>query len=405
MFNFPSLLRAGLPADIRIVFLRMLRWLLLVVVVSGFCLGLLTRWRSPAWSWWQLAVLAGEFGHWLAAVALAAGLAGWLGRGDAPAFGGAILVVGLGVALLLLSPAWQAARLGRQLPVRLQASFPEGAAAGPAFSLPLLFLGRDPAPVPMRPLLVSPELPLDFYAPISGDVKRDPRRGAPCVIVIHGGGWDSGDRTQLPALNHWLARRGYAVAAISYRLAPAHRWPAPRDDAMAALAFLRERATELAIDPSRFVLLGRSAGGQIAEAVGYTAAASALRGIVGLYAPSDLIFGYVNTHENDMLRSPALMRQYLGGPPDTARAVYESASALYHVGPHVPPTLLLHGANDALVWDRHSVRLAARLTEHGVRHAFVHLPWATHAFDYNLHGPGGQLTRFALEWFLADVTR
>jgi hypothetical protein len=35
----------------------------------------------------------------------------------------------------------------------------------------------------------------------------------------------------------------------------------------------------------------------------------------------------------------------------------------------------------------------------------VELPWATHAFDFNLHGPGGQLTRFALEWFLAGVTR
>lgn len=383
----------------------MLRWFLLAVVVSGFCLGLLTRWRAPAWSAWQLAVLAGEFGHWLAAVALAAGLAGWCGRGDAPVIGGAILGVGLGAAVLLLTPAWQAARLGRHLPAQLRASFPQGAAAEPAFSLRALFLGREPAPVAVRPLLVSPALPLDFYAPAPGGAKRDPRRGAPCVIVVHGGGWDSGDRAQLPALHHWLARRGYAVAAISYRLAPAHRWPAQRDDVMAALAFLQARAAELALDPERFVLLGRSAGGQIAQAVGYTTAASALRGIVGLYAPSDLIFGYVNTHENDMLRSPALMRQFLGGTPESARADYESASALYHVGPHAPPTLLLHGANDALVWDRHSVRLAARLAEHGVRHAFVHLPWATHAFDYTLHGPGGQLTCFALEWFLADVTR
>jgi hypothetical protein len=51
------------------------------------------------------------------------------------------------------------------------------------------------------------------------------------------------------------------------------------------------------------------------------------------------------------------------------------------------------------------VRLDARLAENRVPRFFGSLPWATHAFDYNLHGPGGQLTTFALEWFLADVTK
>ena len=106
-----------------------------------------------------------------------------------------------------------------------------------------------------------------------------------------------------------------------------------------------------------------------------------------------------------MLKSPALMRQYLGGTPAAARENYLSASPHYHVTRATPPTLLLHGENDALVWHRHSVRLDARLAEEHVPHAFVSLPWATHAFDYNLHGPGGQLTTFAVEWFLAVVTR
>jgi dipeptidyl aminopeptidase/acylaminoacyl peptidase len=130
-----------------------------------------------------------------------------------------------------------------------------------------------------------------------------------------------------------------------------------------------------------------------------------LRGVIALYAPSDLVFGYVNTHENDMLKSPALMRQYLGGTPDSARANYESASALNHVRAGTPPTLLVHGTLDALCWYRHSERLAARLAEAKVPHVFVHLPWATHAFDFNLHGPGGQLTTYAAEAFLAAVTR
>jgi acetyl esterase/lipase len=224
-------------------------------------------------------------------------------------------------------------------------------------------------------------------------------------VVVHGGGWRSGDRREIPELDHWLARHGYAVAAISYRLAPKFKWPAQREDVLAAISFLKTHAADLHIDPARFVLLGRSAGGQIALTVGYTAMDPSIRGVIGLYAPSDLIFGYVNTHENDMLNSPALMRQYLGGTPDTARENYASASAYAQVTTQTPPTLLLHGANDPLVWDRHSVRLAALLAENKVPCAVVLLPWATHAFEFNLHGPGGQLTTFALEWFLASVTK
>ena len=188
-------------------------------------------------------------------------------------------------------------------------------------------------------------------------------------------------------------------------LPPAHRWPAQREDTLAAIAFLKANAPELGIDATRLVLLGRSAGGQIAQVVAYTANDPAIRGLVALYAPSDLYFGYVNTHEDDMLKSPALMRQFLGGPPETIRAQYESASALNFVSPQSPPTLLLHGRNDAVSWYRHSVRLEARLARHGVRRAYVALPWATHAFDYSLRGPGGQLTTFAVEWFLAGVTK
>ena len=194
------------------------------------------------------------------------------------------------------------------------------------------------------------------------------------------------------------------MAAISYRLAPKFQWPAQRDDVLAAIAFLKAHAAELGLDATRLILLGRSAGGQIAEAVGYTAGDPAIRGVVGLYAPSDLIFGYENAREDDILKSPALMRQFLGGTPESARANYESASALLHVGPKSPPTLLLHGTIDALAWYRHSVRLDARLAEHGVPRALVLMPWASHGFEFNLQGPGGQLTTFALEWFLARVT-
>ena len=373
----------------------MLRWILLVFAVALLVLGLLTTVKSPAWSPWRVAVLAGEFGHWLALPALA--VLAWAIAQRNPT----VLVLAALGSVLLLKPTVQAWRIGRGLPARLETQLGRTTIERAAFS-GAEFFGRDPAPVAVETHAFGPGLALDFYRPA---LHRDRSRGDACVIVVHGGGWDSGDRAQLAGFNHWLARRGYAVAAISYRLAPKFQWPAPREDTLAAIAFLKSRAPELGLDPTRLVLLGRSAGGQVALATAYTVHDAAIRGAIGLYTPADLIFGYEHTHEDDMLKSPALMRQYLGGTPASARENYLSASPHYHVTRATPPTLLLHGENDALVWHRHSVRLDARLAEEHVPHAFVSLPWATHAFDYNLHGPGGQLTTFAVEWFLAVVTR
>lgn len=373
----------------------MLRLLLLSLACGFAALGLLNLFRSPPWSPWQLGVLAGEYGHWLAPAAL--GLAGvsWGVVGVSSASGGSTLTLSLLAAGLLLRPGFEAWRLSGPLTRELQPA----AGRDEAFSVARLFAGTPPAPVPVTTVQVAPGLPLDLYRPRLASGAARP----PCVVVIHGGGWESGDRTQLAPFNHWLAGLGYAVAAVSYRLAPAHRWPAQREDVELALRHLRLHGAELGIDATRLVLLGRSAGGQIAQVVGYAAPDPAIRGVIALYAPSDLIFGYVNTHEDDMLRSPALMRRFLGGTPDSARAAYESASGLFQVGRGAPPTLLLHGRNDALVWHRHSERLSARLDELGVRRVLVELPWATHAFDFNLHGPGGQLTTYAVECFLAEV--
>ncbi len=379
--------------------MAMFRVLLLLLAAVLALLASLTIVKAPDWSPWKLAVLAGEFGHWIAGATAILAAAVLVGGRTAPGWAGATAGLAALATGLLLVPTWQAWRLGRELPARLEREFGKQDPGRPAFS-PAAWFGRDPEPVVVETFVPAPGLPLDFYR-----ARRSDGRPAPCVVVVHGGGWDSGDRTQLAGLNHWLARAGYAVAAISYRLAPQHRWPAPREDLLAAVAWLKGKAGELGIDPGNFVLLGRSAGGQIVQATAYAFPDPAIRGIVALYAPSDLVFGYVNTHENDMLKSPALMRQYLGGTPESARAAYESASALYLVKTGAPATLLLQGTIDALVWYRHSERLAAKLAEHRVPHVHVALPWATHAFEFNLHGPGGQLTTYTLAWFLAARTR
>ena len=377
----------------------MLRWILLLLALGLAAIASLAAVRSPDWAPWKLGVLAGEYGHWAALAPLLVAALAWVSRGGATAVPAATVFVCAVAFGLFLKPTTEAWLLADRLPEKLERQFGRVELGRLAFSVGGLVGGSVPS-VPVETIKFSGDLALDFYRPV-----RDGAKPAPCVIAVHGGGWDSGDRSEIAHFNHWLANRGYAVAAIDYRLAPKFPWPAQRDDVQAAIAFLKKNATTLGIDPARLVFFGRSAGGQLVEAIGYAADDPAVRGVIAMYAPSDMTFAYVNAREDDAIKSPTLMRQFLGGTPDTAKENYESASALPRVTARTPPTLLVHGELDALVWHRHSVRLEARLAERGVPHAFVSLPWATHACEFNLAGPGGQLTRYSIERFLASVTR
>lgn len=370
-------------------------WFLLLLAAVSALVSLLNFGRAPDGVLvWKTAIATGEFGHWLGLWPLGLAVLAAL-VSDGPARFATLALCAL-CFIALLRPAVNAWWIGRGL-------------GGGAFSIYRLYAGTKlPAASVRTEIFARPggqELPLDFYHP--GAAKDALQKPRPCLVVIHGGGWDGGDRTQLAAWNaRWVAK-GYAVAAVSYRLAPQAVWPAQGEDVRAAIAWLKANATRLGIDPARLVLLGRSAGGQLATAVGYGARDPAIRGVIALYAPHDMPFAFSVSREDDSLNSVKLMRQYFGGAPDTPEllARYESASGQLLAAKTSPPTLLIHGLPDTLAWSRHSERLAARLTELGVKHTHLQLPWATHGFDFNPDGPGGQLADYAITQFLAEVTR
>lgn len=360
-----------------------------LALVIAAC-ALLNFRRAPDFTWaWILALAASEYGHWLALLPLGLGfVAAWTLSGPAQ---WVTVALCLWSVVGFLRPAFQARSLGNKL-------------GRGAFSFLRLYFRSAPrrAAVTTRTFAHhdGQELKLDFYAP-----SETAKRPAPCLIAVHGGGWDQGERDQIPEWNHRLAARGFAVATIDYRLAPKSRWPAQREDTLAAITWLKAHADELGIDPHQLVLLGRSAGGQIATAAGYGANDPDIVGVIAFYAPYDMPFAWTVCREDDALNSTKLMRQLLGGPPGgELDDVYVTASAQLQAKASSPPTLLIHGEPDTLVWHRHSVRLTTRLRELGVKCTFLELPWATHAFDFNADGPGGQLTDFAIRRFLADVT-
>lgn len=382
-----------------------IRWTLLIVAIFAAFLALLTTFMAPVWLDWRLrltvGMLAGECDLWLALLPLCAGVAVWLFRRGHPAITAFTLSCCAAALVLMLKPTAQAWQLGRVLPSQLAAAFGPGAPERVPFSIAASFAGA-PEPVSTETMKYSGSLKLDFYRAVG-------RSPAPCVVAIHGGAWYLGDRKESRAIrqsNNWLARHGYAVASIDYRLAPRAIWPAQRDDVLAAVAFLRAHAAALGIDPARVVLLGRSAGGQLAEATAYAAHDPGIRGVVALYAPADMSLSWNSASANDSFQLRQILQQFLGGTPATARAAYDGASGVLLVGPGAPPTLLLHGRLDTIVPDSQSELLAEKLGAVGVPHALVSLPWATHGFDYvDFNGPGAQITMYAVEWFLSAVTR
>lgn len=346
---------------------------------------------------WKITLGVTEYGHRLALVPVLLGVVSWRKRQRLAA--GAALAA----ALTLLVPLMQAVKVASTLPREVDTAFRiTEAAKTPPLVLRDLWLGRAPDRVEAKRLVYArdgdEERALLFHA-------SQTRRPAPCLIVIHSGGWDGGSAEEFPEWNHHWAREGYAVAAIEYRLAPRWRWPAQRDDVAAALTFLKAQAATLGVDAERFVLIGRSAGGQIATAAACGLNDATIRGCISLYAPADMPFAWKYADPADVLDSPRLLRQYLGGSEEEAPELYRDASATLIATASSPPMLMIHGQRDTLVWHRQSERLAAKLGEVGVPHFHLSLPWATHALDYPFHGPGAQLTRYSVGRFLEKITQ
>jgi len=114
------------------------------------------------------------------------------------------------------------------------------------------------------------ELKLDVWRPPDGSGGSPAaERGRPAVVVVHGGGWRSGNRGEFPLWNAWLADKGYVVFDIDYRLAPSNWQEAPADVAC-AVGWVKENADRYGVDPGRVALMGRSAGGHLALHAAYT---------------------------------------------------------------------------------------------------------------------------------------
>jgi acetyl esterase/lipase len=370
-----------------------------------FLFSLLCVFRAPSYDLWISALVVTENGHWLWLFSLLSFLPGW--RKDRLAQSGAAL--SLTAAVLFLTPVFRALPVAQKLPSEISSAFgdavPRSAPDSPFRPQPLSFksfiTGIRSAAVREDSFVYSRScggLALQLYRPAKDSGP------SPLVVVVHGGSWRSGHRLELPELSRYLAARGYAVASIDYALAPGTNFPGPVEDVRDALAYLRRNAAELGVSTGPAVLLGRSAGGQIALAAAHAdEPIPGVAGVVVFYGPNDLYLAWAEPGE--ILDSRHLLGLYLGGSPAQFPERYDAASPLLRAGARTPPVLMIHGGRDELVWPVHQMRLSAKLKDAGVPHYHLSLPWATHGCDYFPSGPCGQLSTYAVEKYLAAVLK
>jgi acetyl esterase/lipase len=232
----------------------------------------------------------------------------------------------------------------------------------------------------------------DFYAPKGLDK-------APTLVAVHGGGWQIGDRKFYSNWGPYLARNGFAVFAIEYRLMKpgVKTYPGSVYDAKAAMQYVRAKAGDLGIDPDRIGMIGDSAGAHLSALVALAgeepafsseyrsdpnaALAAKVKAVVGFYGVYDMLAQW----RHDLVARPRdnISEKYLGAAPHTNRKVFFEASPISYatVDRNSTRFLLIHGDHDDIVDPAtQSTAFLTALKQAGFFARTVVIPGAGHFF-------------------------
>ncbi len=190
----------------------------------------------------------------------------------------------------------------------------------------------------------------------------------PVLVMIHGGAFQMGDKTDL-AIPAGVLEAGIAVVRLNYRFSSTDIWPAQGEDCLSGIVHLQREGADLGLDPARIVLMGQSAGAFLAVSTALSLVEVGLqpRGVVSFYGPMDF-----STMDADMatLGRTAAMGTTDGPDSPESRllgyAIAENRAAARAMGPvgrldqirePLPPILIRHGDADPMIADLQAKRL------------------------------------------------
>jgi acetyl esterase/lipase len=372
------------------------------------------------------------------------------------------IVSGLGGVLGLMRRDWKlagAGLAGAGLAARFIGTLPSSqsefaAAFGPDCPAPhsrrWSLLSRAPGGATWRRNVVygrNPGTGAELLADLWGPPPGVPPSGL-AAIYVHGGAWRVGDKDLgTRTFFRRLAAQGHSVLDVAYTLWPKADIPTMVGEIKQAVLWMKANAGPVGVDPERMVLMGGSAGGHLALLAAYTpdhpalpplsgAGDTSVRGVVAFYPPAEFldwseqfraeVLGQEGVepqglrdraaegcfarlfmlHSRDLEQGLAfrdMLPAIMGGRPDEMPETYRLLAPISHVGPHCPPTLLLHGSDDVFALTPGVRRLHQSLRNAGARSVLVEFPHTDHAFDLVLPAvsPVAQAASYDVERFLA----
>lgn len=208
---------------------------------------------------------------------------------------------------------------------------------------------------------VGPEPPKGTEPPKGPEPLKGIEQKRPAVLLVHGGGWASGDKWTTAGYARAFAESGMVAVTVNYRLAPTHKFPAQVDDIRAALAWVGKNADQYGIDTKRVGMFGYSAGAHLVCMIGTLSDADwsdvepttewephdprwqaipELCAIVGGGAPCEF---------RTLPLDNTAISFFLGGPRRELPEVYRAASPAAHASSGDVPMLFVHGTSDLIV--------------------------------------------------------
>lgn len=227
-----------------------------------------------------------------------------------------------------------------------QSSRPDGLGSAEIADAPVVQIPQINAGEIIRDVPYCNGLSLDIYQPRKVIYER-----TPVVMYIHGGGWQINDKASEPGqlqMIDGMRDEGFAMVSMDYYKLPDHRFPAPVEDVLCAVRFLRANADKYYLDEDRFAVYGFSAGGHLAAMVGtldtdnpfnngqYAEHSSRVQAVVSLA-------GLLHFEQGLYPRNHPRINQFVGGYPKSA------ATPSSYVSSNDPPFMLIHGDKDSLV--------------------------------------------------------
>ena len=225
------------------------------------------------------------------------------------------------------------------------------------------------------------ELFMDIFEPIVEEGTE-----LPVIVNIHGGGLIGGSKDLSVGFCRQLAKRGYLVFSLEYRLIPAIRVYEQFDDVCAGMDCIGRKLVEFDVDFTRIYMVAESAGAYLATYVAAMKRSEALQNAIG-YRPTNMIFramglisGMFYTTRKDLLGRSLSRSIYGKDERSIAMAEYtnpEHPEIIYNI----PPCYLITSKADML--ERYTLDFAGELGNKGVEHYLRHMgsdPKLLHAF-------------------------